>query len=140
MTVSALSVFFSGSNNTRLLKQGIAGHTVEIVDVSWILKPCGKSSRSIMLRTPPDFGVGVVWLETGAISATVTRADTTARHSQKRGRGMDTSRTICAKESLRENAGGNNAVPAYQTSPTASRIAWSSPPASPPTTVPLTRM
>ena len=34
MTVSALSVFFSGSKSTRLLKHGIAGHTVEIVEVS----------------------------------------------------------------------------------------------------------
>src|SRR5215813_14040745 len=110
MTVSALSVFFNGSNNTRLLKQGIAGHTVEIVDVSWMLKPCGKSSRSIMLRTPPDFGVGVVWLRAGVISATATR--TRVRHSQVQKRDMNTSRTICAKESLRENARADNAVPA----------------------------
>src|SRR5262249_10574067 len=114
MTVSALSVFFSGSNNTRLLKQGIAGHTVEIVDVSWMLKPWDKSSRSIMLRTPPDFGVGVVWLETGAVSATVTRAERMARHSKKRGRDMETSRTICTKESLREKAQRRKAVTARQ--------------------------
>ena len=34
MTVSMLSVFFSGSKSTRLLKHGMAGHTEEIVDVS----------------------------------------------------------------------------------------------------------
>ena len=39
MIVSTLSVFFSGSNSTRLFKHGMAGHTVEIVDVSWIEKP-----------------------------------------------------------------------------------------------------
>src|SRR5262245_66601141 len=93
MTVSTLSVFFSGSNSTRLFRHGIAGHTVEIVDVSWMEKPCERSSRSIMLRTPPDFDAGVVWLETGAVSATATRAKTTARHSKKRGRDMDTSGT-----------------------------------------------
>src|SRR2546427_7183536 len=110
MIVSTLSVFFSGSNSTRLFRHGMAGHTVEIVEVSWMEKPCERSSRSIMLRTPPDFGVGVVWLTAGAIAVTATRAGTTARHSQMRGRDMDTSRTICAKESLRENARGNNAV------------------------------
>src|SRR5437762_11238400 len=62
MMVSTLSVFFSGSNITRLLKQGMAGHTVEIVDVSWMAKPCGRSSRCITFRTPPDFGV---WLTAG---------------------------------------------------------------------------
>ena len=56
-TVSTLSVFFSGSKSTRLLKQGMAGQTVEIVAVSWMANPCARSSRSIMLRTPPDFGV-----------------------------------------------------------------------------------
>src|SRR5262245_6317463 len=39
MTVSALSVFFNGSKSTRLLKHGIAGHTVEIVEVSCMAKP-----------------------------------------------------------------------------------------------------
>src|SRR5260370_41764815 len=62
MIVSTLSVFLSGSKRTRLLKQGIAGQTVEIVAVSWMAKPCARSSRSIMLCTPPDFGV---WLVAG---------------------------------------------------------------------------
>ena len=61
MIVSSLSVFLSGSKSTRLLRQGIAGQTVEIVAVSWMAKPCARSSRSIMLRTPPDFGVCDAW-------------------------------------------------------------------------------
>jgi hypothetical protein len=39
MIVSTLSTFFSGSKSTRLLKHGMAGHTVEIVDVSRMEKP-----------------------------------------------------------------------------------------------------
>jgi hypothetical protein len=39
MMVSVVSTLRSGSNRTRLLKQGMAGHRVEIVDVSWIAKP-----------------------------------------------------------------------------------------------------
>src|SRR5206468_6391833 len=73
MIVSTLSVFLSGSKRTRLLRQGIAGQTVEIVAVSWMANPCGRSSRSIRLRMPPAFGVGDgggAWLVAGP-----TRAD-----------------------------------------------------------------
>src|SRR5260370_29843372 len=73
MIVSTLSIFLSGSKSTRLLKQGIAGQTVEIVAVSWMAKPCARSSRSIMLSTPPDFGV---WLVAGAGGAATPRAGT----------------------------------------------------------------
>src|SRR5882672_8559724 len=95
MIVSTLSVFFSGSKSTRLLKQGIAGQTVEIVDVSWIAKPCERSSRSIMLRTPPDFGVGAggVWPAAGAIRENPTRRATKSAESGATcARGMRTSR------------------------------------------------
>src|SRR3989442_368416 len=93
--VSTLSVFFSGSKSTRLLKQGIAGQTVEIVDVSWIAKPCDRSSRSIMLRTPPDFGVGAegVWLAAGLLRTNPTRkAIRSAETGARRSRDMETSR------------------------------------------------
>src|SRR5438093_12336850 len=93
MIVSTLSVFFRGSKSTRLLKQGIAGQTVEIVDVSWIAKPCERSSRSIMLRTPPDFGVGAVWLAAGLIRTNPTRnAIRSAENGATRARDMETSR------------------------------------------------
>jgi len=66
-----------------------------MVDVSWIEKPWDRSSRSIMLRTPPDLGVcdawGVCdWLEDGARSA-VPRARRVIESSAKRARDMDTS-------------------------------------------------
>src|ERR687888_485431 len=73
MIVSMLSVFFSGSKSTRLLKHGMTGHTDEIVDVSWIAKPCGRSSRWVTLRVPPPFGV---WLMAGVLSTTTTTAKT----------------------------------------------------------------
>jgi hypothetical protein len=47
MTVSRLWTGLSGSKKTRLLKHGMAGHIVEMVGLSWIAKPCGKSSRSL---------------------------------------------------------------------------------------------
>jgi hypothetical protein len=47
---------FSGSNSTRLLKHGMAGHMVEIVALSWIAKPCGRSSRNLSVSQPPDLG------------------------------------------------------------------------------------
>ena len=31
----------------------MAGHVTELVAVSWIEKPCGRSSRSTMRRMPP---------------------------------------------------------------------------------------
>ena len=68
MTVSRLSTRFIGSYMTRLLKHGAAGNTLEMVAVSWIEKPCGRSSRCMALRTPPDFGV---WLIAG-VPATIT--------------------------------------------------------------------
>src|SRR5207249_8333654 len=75
MIVSTLSVFLSGSKRTRLLRQGIAGQTVEIVAVSWMANPCGRSSRSIRLRVPPAFGVGDgggAWLVAGPTRASVS--------------------------------------------------------------------
>src|SRR2546422_2655911 len=95
MIVSTLSVFFKGSNSTRLFRQGIAGHTVEIVEVSWMEKPWDRSSRSIMLRTPPGFGVcdawGVCdWLVAGAQSS-AARARIVIERSAMRTRDIDTS-------------------------------------------------
>src|SRR5213594_2096959 len=121
MIVSTLSVFFKGSNSTRLFRQGITGHTLEIVEVSWMAKPWDRSSRSIMLRTPPDFGVGDawgvgdvggVWLAAGAVSATATRTMTTVENRAKRTRDMGTSRINWASRSLRENAGADKPVSA----------------------------
>src|SRR5215813_13573260 len=57
MMLSGVSTGFMGSKYTRLLKQGEAGHTVAMVEVSWMERPCGSSSRCIRLRTPPYFGV-----------------------------------------------------------------------------------
>ncbi len=73
MIVSTLSCFLSGSKYTRLLKQGLAGQTTEMVAVSCIAKPWGRSSRSITLNEPPDFGV---WLSTGR--AAMAAASSTA--------------------------------------------------------------
>src|SRR2546430_2336270 len=83
MMVSMLSVFFSGSNMTRLLKHGMDGHTVEMVEVSWMAKPCGRSSRCITLSTPPDFGV---WLRAGEIAdaAAATHRTTTTTATRRR--------------------------------------------------------
>src|SRR5437879_13361082 len=67
MTVSRLSTRFIGSYMTRLLKHGAAGNTVEMVAVSWIEKPCGRSSRCMAFRMPPDFGLDEGgWLIAGA--------------------------------------------------------------------------
>src|SRR5437667_10058801 len=121
MIVSTLSVFRSGSNSTRLFRQGIAGHTVEIVDVSCMEKPWDKSSRSIMFRTPPGFGVGDawgvgdvegVWLVAGAVSATATRTMTMVENSAPRTRDMGTSPKNWAHRSLRENPGADKPVSA----------------------------
>jgi hypothetical protein len=79
MIVSMLSVFFSGSKSTRLFKQGMAGHTVEMVDVSWIAKPGDSSSRSIIVSVPPGFGV---WPRVGAADAP-TMARTTRATSDR---------------------------------------------------------
>src|SRR4030095_6970437 len=58
MTLSAVWVVFRGSNSTRLLRHGMAGHIVEMVGLSWIAKPWGKSSRSRKFSQPPAVGVG----------------------------------------------------------------------------------
>src|SRR5262245_36826653 len=60
MIVSIVSTGLNGSNMTRLLKHGAAGHTVAIVDVSWIENPWARSSRCMATSTPPDlpFGLG----------------------------------------------------------------------------------
>jgi|KBSSwiStaDraftv2_1062776.scaffolds.fasta_scaffold47994_5 hypothetical protein len=34
----------------------MAGHMVEIVALSWMAKPCGKSSRSRRVSEPPERG------------------------------------------------------------------------------------
>jgi hypothetical protein len=57
MMLSAVCVVFSGSNSTRLLRHGMAGHIVEIVGLSWIAKPWGRSSRKRRLSQPPAVGV-----------------------------------------------------------------------------------
>ncbi len=56
MTVSTLSCCLSGLKSTRLLKHGMAGHVVDTVELSWMAKPCGVSSRCATVSTPPDFG------------------------------------------------------------------------------------
>src|ERR1700720_662713 len=56
MTVSTLCVGLSGSKSTRLLRHGMAGHMVEMVGLSWMAKPCGRSSRSLRVIEPPDLG------------------------------------------------------------------------------------
>ena len=57
MTLSAVWVVFRGSNSTRLLRHGIAGHIVEMVGLSWMAKPWGRSSRSRRFSQPPAVGV-----------------------------------------------------------------------------------
>src|SRR2546425_1905047 len=54
--LSTLCVGSSGSKSTRLLKHGMAGHMVEIVALSWMAKPCGRSSRNLSVSQPPDLG------------------------------------------------------------------------------------
>jgi hypothetical protein len=54
--VSTLWMGFSGSKSTRLLRHGMAGHMVEIVGLSLIANPCGRSSRSLRVSQPPDLG------------------------------------------------------------------------------------
>ena len=93
MTVSALSVGFSGSNSTRLLKHGIAGQTDEMVAVSWMAKPWGKSSRWVRVRSPPGLAAcaGADGQDRGEReSGAATRArrlDTDHRRSSPRGAG-----------------------------------------------------
>src|SRR5262249_1127717 len=53
---SGVSGRLSWSNTTRLLKHGIDGNELEMVDVSCTAKPCGRSSRGMMFRGPPAFG------------------------------------------------------------------------------------
>src|SRR5262245_24929722 len=64
MIVSGLSFVLRGSNRTRLLKHGMDGHTDEIVAVSWMAKPWGRSSRWVSVRRPPGLaaraGTGTV--------------------------------------------------------------------------------
>src|SRR5439155_21459524 len=85
------------SRGSNVSRRASAGQTVAIVDVSWIAKPCERSLRSIMLRTPPDFGVGAeaVWLAAGPIRTTPTRnAIRSAENGAMRARDMETSREI----------------------------------------------
>jgi len=76
MIVSALCVGLAGSKSTRLLKHGMAGHIVEMVGLSLIAKPCGKSSRSLRLSTPPVFGACP---SEGDPARTISAAEPTAR-------------------------------------------------------------
>src|SRR5712691_276302 len=70
MRLSTLWVGFSGSKSTRLLRHGMAGHMVEIVGLSWMAKPCGRSSRSLKVSEPPTLGA---WPRTGE-AVTITSA------------------------------------------------------------------
>src|SRR5207245_5365590 len=70
---------FSGSKSTRLLKHGIAGHMVEIVALSWMAKPCGRSSRNLSVSQPPDVGASP-W------QGTLVRITSPARPSAGRNR------------------------------------------------------
>jgi len=83
--VSRLSTFFMGSKSTRLLKQGMAGQTVEMVEVSWMAKPWARSSRSITLSEPPALGV---WAGAGSTvrPARTDRASPTVRAAKRRWR------------------------------------------------------
>src|SRR5262247_1227823 len=80
MMLSGVSTGFMGSKYTRLLKQGEAGHTVAIVEVSWIERPCGSSSRCIRLRTPPYFGVSARAGKEDPVTTTTTSATTSRGH------------------------------------------------------------
>src|ERR1700704_6245873 len=51
------------------------GKLVGRVDVSWTAKPCGRSSRSMMLRCPPELGA---WAWAGA--AATSQADPKTSH------------------------------------------------------------
>src|SRR3989449_11454140 len=83
--VSSDSTFLVGSYTTRLLKHGMDGHTVELVCVSWIAKPCGRSSRWGMFRVPPALGV---WLMAGGPSTTTSMRLTAGRDIGARMGGM----------------------------------------------------
>jgi hypothetical protein len=67
-------VGFMGSKSTRLLKHGMAGHMVEIVGLSWMAKPCGRSSRNRSVIEPPDLGS---WASAGEALRSVRIATTT---------------------------------------------------------------
>ena len=89
MIVSMLSVFFNGSKMTRLLKHGMPGHTVEIVEVSWMENPWGGSSRCITLRIPPYFGAcPVAWTRESAITPSSTSPATRTRERNRAMRGL----------------------------------------------------
>src|SRR5215468_1876085 len=77
--LSGVSTGFMGSKYTRLLKHGEAGHTVAIVELSWIESPWGSSSRCITFRTPPVFGV-CADRPAGPITAITTASAVTRDH------------------------------------------------------------
>src|SRR5574342_763848 len=54
-----------------------------MVDVSWMAKPCDRSSRSIMLRCPPGVGVWA-WAGEAVTSAAAPKASHTAAATRKR--------------------------------------------------------
>ncbi len=68
---STVSARLLWSKTTRLLKHGIDGNEVAMVEVSWTANPWDRSSRCIRFRCPPYFGA---WADEGAAkTATTTR-------------------------------------------------------------------
>src|SRR5262249_45445941 len=110
MTVSMLSTFFSGSKKTRLLKHGMAGQDVEMVPVSWMAKPWGRSSRCMMFSVPPDFGV---WLRAGPLTTSAGRAARTMGISDARRAVMESppEKTAVDARSVREKYPPHNMGP-----------------------------
>src|SRR5207302_3349495 len=78
--VSGRSTGLSGWKVTRLLKQGRLGQTVELVAVSWMAKPCGRSSRCMSRRIPPGRGAGVARAAEGRTALTAVTASANARN------------------------------------------------------------
>src|SRR5262249_25172287 len=81
MIVSALRVGLRGSKITRLLRQGMEGHIVEMVGLSWMAKPWGRSSRNRRISQPPGLGV---WLTAGETASAISIAKQPARRSRAR--------------------------------------------------------
>src|ERR1700730_17538070 len=61
----------------RLFKHGRDGKLDETVCVSCTAKPCGRSSRSMILRCPPGFGAWA-WAGAAVTSAAAPKANQTA--------------------------------------------------------------
>ena len=93
---SGVSARLSWSKTTRLLKHGIDGNDVEMVEDSWTAKPGDRSSRSMMFRCPPDFG--------GCAAAGVTPRPTRVARARTGAKSMQRERVIGVPP-IRENAG-----------------------------------